>query len=359
MTQCCSEKQPAKPSCCCTQDSAPSFQKVSFAWTHSDAKGAILCRLSNRFRMRYRVEPGLYALGSPGASSPVFVSANYRLSFNILRRVLIGTDGWILVLDTKGINVWCAAGKGTFGTGELVKRITATGLSSIVTHRRLILPQLGAVGVSGHEVRKATGFSVAYGPVRAADLPAFLAGNNTATPAMRAVTFPMRDRAVLTPMELFPALRKFLWVALGAFLVMGAYPQGILFGPAIAGALPVCLTLLASLVAGTVVTPLFLPVIPFRSFAIKGALAGVAALAPFLVFHERLFGPVWPLAAAVILFGVALASYLALNFTGCTTYTGMSGVKKEMRVAIPVYIGASALFAALVIVYKLMEWGFL
>jgi hypothetical protein len=359
MTQCCSEKQPVQQSCCCTQDTAPCFQKVSSTWTPSDSRGAILCRLSNRFRTRYRVEPGLYALGSPNDSSPVFISANYRLSFNILRRALTGVDGWILVLDTKGINVWCAAGKGTFGTAELVKRIAAVGLASRVTHRTIIVPQLGAAGIAAHEVKKQTGFSISYGPVRARDLPAFLAANNKATPAMRTVTFQMLDRAILIPKELFPALRKFLWIVLGAFLVMGAYPQGILFAPAIAGALPVCLALLAAIVAGTVVTPLFLPVIPFRSFAIKGALAGVAALAPFLAFHERLFGPGWPLATAVILFGITIASYLALNFTGCTTYTSMSGVKKEMRVAIPFYIAACAISAVLVIVYKLMEWGFL
>jgi CO dehydrogenase/acetyl-CoA synthase gamma subunit (corrinoid Fe-S protein) len=71
-----------------------------------------------------------------------------------------------LILDTKGINVWCAAGKGTFGTDELVSRISKTGLSKIILHRKLVLPQLGAPGVSAHEVTKQTGFSVVYGPVR-------------------------------------------------------------------------------------------------------------------------------------------------------------------------------------------------
>jgi hypothetical protein len=79
-----------------------------------------------------------------------------------------------LILDTKGINVWCAAGKGTFGTDELVGRILKTGLSEIVSHRKLVLPQLGAPGVSAHEVTKQTGFSVVYGPVRAKDIKAFL-----------------------------------------------------------------------------------------------------------------------------------------------------------------------------------------
>jgi len=65
-------------------------------------------------RMKYTVEPGLYGVGEPTAETPVFVTANYKMSFDRLRSGLTGRDGWILVLDTKGINVWCAAGKGTF-----------------------------------------------------------------------------------------------------------------------------------------------------------------------------------------------------------------------------------------------------
>jgi len=71
-------------------------------------------------RMAHRVEPGLYRLGNPTPDSPVFASANYTLSFDALRSTLAGIDSYILVLDTKGINVWCAAGKGTFGTEDLV-----------------------------------------------------------------------------------------------------------------------------------------------------------------------------------------------------------------------------------------------
>jgi CO dehydrogenase/acetyl-CoA synthase gamma subunit (corrinoid Fe-S protein) len=80
-----------------------------------DRMGRFRSRVSG-FRMYYRVDPGLYAVGSPNTDSPVLVSANYKLSFNTLRSNLDGLDAYILVLDTKGINVWCAAGKGTFGT---------------------------------------------------------------------------------------------------------------------------------------------------------------------------------------------------------------------------------------------------
>jgi len=62
-------------------------------------------------RNGHRVDPGLYRLGNPTTESPVFASANYTLSFDALRSALAGYDAYILVLDTKGINVWCAAGK--------------------------------------------------------------------------------------------------------------------------------------------------------------------------------------------------------------------------------------------------------
>src|SRR5512133_1672797 len=90
------------------------------------------------YRNGHRVEPGLYSLGNPTPDSPVFVSANYTLSFDALRSVLGGVDGYIMVLNTHGINVWCAAGKGTFGTDELVKRIEVTRLEEVVRHRVLI-----------------------------------------------------------------------------------------------------------------------------------------------------------------------------------------------------------------------------
>ncbi len=95
---------------------------VSTRLTDDDIVGSCKARWGIG-RMDFKVEPGLFAIGAPDASSPVFVSANYKMSFDVLRESLDGRSGWILVLDTKGINVWCAAGKGTFGTAELVGRI--------------------------------------------------------------------------------------------------------------------------------------------------------------------------------------------------------------------------------------------
>jgi len=136
-------------------------------------------------RMDYTVEPGLYCVGTPGGQSPVLVTANYKMTFDRVRMELSGLDAWILVLDTFGINVWCAAGKGTFGTEELVHRIEAADLGSVVQHRTVILPQLGAPGIEAHEVSRRSGFTVAWGPVRARDIKAFLAAGMGATDEMR------------------------------------------------------------------------------------------------------------------------------------------------------------------------------
>jgi len=169
-----------------------------------DIFGAFKVRLGIG-RAKYTVEPGLYAVGNPGDDSPVLVSANYKLTFDILRENLAGLDCRLLILDTKGVNVWCAAGKGTFGTNELVRQIEQTGLSGFVAHRKLIVPQLGAPGVSAHEVARRTGFSVTYGPVRASDIKAFIASGCIAMPEMRKVRFTLWDRLILTPVDLLAA----------------------------------------------------------------------------------------------------------------------------------------------------------
>ena len=296
-------------------------------------------------RMKYSVEPGIYAVGNPDADSPVFVSANYKMSFDRLRSELIGRDGWILVLDTKGINVWCAAGKGTFGTEELVNRIGAVGLSDIVTHRTLIVPQLGAPGVSAHKVKQQTGFGVVYGPVRAKDLPAFLDAGNKATQEMRRVTFPLKDRIVLIPVELVTGAKYVLAIAAGFLLLAGLNPKGYSLALALSHGVQSVLILLAAFLAATVLGPALLPWLPSRWFSVKGLWIGLATvLLGGLVVGRRIALLDDGFSMAAWLFIVpALASYVLLNFTGASTYTSLSGVKREVKIAVPVQLACAVL----------------
>jgi len=273
-------------------------------------------------RMRYSVPPGLYAIGRPGADSPVFVSANYKMSFDALRSSLGGVDAWILVLDTKGVNVWCAAGKGTFGTEELVRRLVSVRLGDVVAHRNLILPQLGAPGVSAIEVSRRSGFRVSWGPVRAKDIKAYLADGGKKDEAMRRVTFDLADRMAVAPVELAHALPFVL--AAAALASLYALPAGSTW---LGRALPAFAILLGAIVAGTLLFPALLPWLPGRAFVVKGALLGgawAAAAAATLGL---------PLLSALggVLVSSPLAGFLAMNFTGSSTFTCQAGAQLEVE----------------------------
>jgi hypothetical protein len=225
------------------------------------------------------------------------------------------------------VNVWCAAGKGTFGTEELVRRIRQTELASHVDGRRLILPQLGAPGVAAHLVKQQTGFTVVWGPVEAQDLPAFMQAGMKATPAMRAKQFPVVERIKVTPIELVQAARPviLMLLAIGLTMLLSGRPVRVFefvqnIGP-----------ILVSVVAGAFLTPVLLPWVPFRAFAAKGAVVGALCAALTCLVLER---PL-PDALGWVLLPTALASYLAMNFTGASTFSNPSGVRKELRYAIP------------------------
>ncbi|WP_423935291.1 mercury methylation corrinoid protein HgcA [Candidatus Deferrimicrobium sp.] len=292
-------------------------------------------------RDRYRVAPGLYALGAPGADAPVLVTANYKLTFDVVRRDAAGLDAWILVLDTRGINVWCAAGEGTFGTGEVIRRVTEARLAEVVRHRTLILPQLGAPGVAAHEVRKGCGFSVVYGPVRAREIRSFLEAGMKASPAMRRVGFPTMDRLVLTPVEIAGALRPAGWAAVVLFLLSGVGPGFFSLGAAWERGLAAVAALAAGILAGGVVTPVLLPWLPGRAFSVKGGLAGGGLAACAAMWYRGALDP--PGALALLLAMTAVSSFFAMNFTGATPFTSPSGVEKEMRRALPVQAGLTVL----------------
>jgi hypothetical protein len=291
--------------------------------------------------MNYRVDPGLYALGNPDGQAPVLVTANYKMSFDKLRAALPNRDAWILVLDTKGINVWCAAGKGTFGTAELVGRLQSSGLPQIVTHRELILPQLGGPGVSAHQVRKLSGFKVVYGPIRASDLAAFLDAGLKASPEMRLKTFTAWERIVLIPVELVGALKMAILPLSFFFLVDSLWRPGGFAQNALSHGLYSVLAILFGILAGAVVAPLLLPFLPGRSFSFKGLVVGILAALVFVVPGADGWNT-WPGRAGLLawfLWIPAVSSFLAMNFTGSSTYTSLSGVKKEMGRAVPLQIG--------------------
>jgi ubiquinone/menaquinone biosynthesis C-methylase UbiE len=150
-----------------------------------------------------KVRPGLYAIGHPDAESPVLVTGNFDLTVRRLVRAIDGkVDAWLLIADSKGINVWCAAGGGYLTAEKIISVLKSSRLEEIVHHRALILPQLCANGVDGWRLRRETGWGVHWGPVRATDIPAYLAAHRKKTEDMRLVRFPLKDRLEMVTVTL-------------------------------------------------------------------------------------------------------------------------------------------------------------
>lgn len=351
------DKIKGEPDCTCGTIHSPAgnIPRVTTKLTFKDYLGEISCRF-NSFRMNYKIEPGIYAVGSPHAESNVFVSANYKLSFNKLRSALDGMNAWILVIDTKGINVWCAAGEGTFGTEELIKRITEHKLDKVVSHRKIILPQLGAPGIRAHIIKEKTGFHVCYGPVRANDIIPYIEAGYKTTREMRTVKFGFTDRLVLTPMELSLVFQKYLIYVAAIAILFGVGRGGFSITNAITFGMPFIMLGLISVLSGGFVTPLLLPLIPSRSFAIKGWILGIIMTAIYVnseFFVQRSMGITADILAYI--FYPAASSYIFLQFTGATTFTNISGVKKEIKYAMPVYISVAVVSIILLAAVKLEQ----
>lgn len=296
-------------------------------------------------RGRYRVVPGLHAVGSPGAQSPVIVTSNYKLTFDVLRKELSELDAWLLVLDTKGVNVWCAAGKKTFSAAEVVRRVRACGLERLVVHRTLVLPQLAAPGVAARDVKRGCGFKAVFGPVRARDLKDFLKADMQASPEMRRVSFGLWDRLAVAPVEIHNARRKALYAALLLLVLAGLGPGVWSIGRMLDRWPAAFASLALGFLGGALVMPALLPWLPFRSFALKGGLAGLAmgtlAAALFAGGHAWLDG------LSMILAATAVGSWYGLNYTGSSTFTSPSGVERELRRYMP--LQAALMLAALIV----------
>ncbi|OQA80448.1 MAG: acetyl-CoA decarbonylase/synthase complex subunit gamma [bacterium ADurb.Bin243] len=141
-----------------------------------------------------RSECGLVKIGNPSSASPVFVSGNYFHTVKRLEKALRGLDCYLLVCDSAGINVWCASGVCDFNEHKIADSVNSTGLSEIVSHRRLILPLLSASGVDLGGLEKECGFKGVFGPADFRDIKKYAGNGFKLEPEMRLVRFAFAER---------------------------------------------------------------------------------------------------------------------------------------------------------------------
>ena len=301
-------------------------------------------------RDNYTAPVGVYAVGKPDRKSPVLVTGNYKLTIDKLRGKLNGLDTWILVIDTKGVNVWCAAGKGTFSTEELIFRIKKHKLSSLVDHKTVILPQLSAPGVSAWQVTKYTGFKVEFGPVHSSDIIRYIENGNIASEDMRRVSFRLFNRMEVALVETVSTLRYLIPIFILFASVRLLQGNMSILGVMVSSIKSTFAYFIAVLIC-TLIFPAILPVLPFRMFSAKAAIPGLIWSFILVVFPETFgFARNMFSAASNILLSTSMISFMGLNYTGSTTFTSLSGVKKETMRAIPLIGSAFILGLGLIIV---------
>jgi ferredoxin len=147
---------------------------------------------------------GLIKIGNPGEDSPVFLTCNYHLTAQRVKRALRKMDAFLLVANSRGINVWCAAAGGHLTNHEVISVIKTSGIENLVAHKKVILPQLAAPGVETKIIKQKTGWRVIWGPVYAKDIPFFLKNKFNKTKVMSGVTFPWIKRLEMAVAWAFP-----------------------------------------------------------------------------------------------------------------------------------------------------------
>jgi acetyl-CoA decarbonylase/synthase complex subunit gamma len=163
-----------------------------------------------------------------------------------------------------------------------------------------------------------------------------------ATPKMRMKTFTLRERLALIPIELVAAFKAAILLMLLFFLLGSLGGPAGYWANAMNYGLFAVVAILMAIISGAVLTPILLPLLPGRAFSLKGCIVGAVAAFVLLIMRnpDLHFWPGRLEALSWFLLIPALAAYMAMNFTGASTYTSLSGVKKEMRFAIPLEIGA-------------------
>jgi acetyl-CoA decarbonylase/synthase complex subunit gamma len=186
--------------------------------------------------------------------------------------------------------------------------------------------------------------------VRAADLKRFISDGYRADKTMRRVTFGFEDRIKLIPNDFIYGKFYLLGAVAVLFLVSGLSSSGISYKDFSGEGGPAILKVFLAYLAGIVITPLFLPYIPGRHFSLKGFFAGALMFLIILLLKSSADNIFETISWFLII--TAISSFLAMNFTGSSTFTSLSGVKKEMKISIPFQIAFALIGIILQVIGK-------
>jgi len=304
--------------------------------TWLDYLKAVVCWF-DAFKRTYAIEPGLYYTGQHyDREAPLLVTSNYLLTVFLVVRRIRAFNARLLIIDTDGINVWCAAGKGQFSDAEIRKQLDRYD-RELLTHDTwltLILPKFSLSGVELRALRRAK-IRPLIGPLHAKDLPAYLANP------------PLQDRDE-DRVRFGLQARIFTWLpGLVQFLGYGLVAVIVLLGVELAFGIPAPLGLLGIAALLATAYPILFPWLPGVRFAVKGIWLATFTSLGLSALNVGGILPPSDLIMAV-LFTFASAIFFALAYTGNSAVSNYSRVRQEIARFLPLdvllYLGSLAAF---------------
>ncbi len=156
------------------------------------------------------------------------------------------------------------------------------------------------------------------------------------------MNFTLWDRIVLIPVEIVMWSKYAIVVAACLFLLAGLNQKGYSISLAVNNGLASAILFLVIFLVAAVFGPILLPWLPGRAFSVKGIWIGLAAALGLWFYNLERFDTI-----AWLLIIPAVTSFVVMNFTRASTYTSLSGVRREMRIAVPLQLFCTVVGAGL------------
>ncbi len=124
-------------------------------------------------RAPLQVKPGLYAIGNPGEESPVLLTTNYSLTYQLVSEDIknAGLNCYLLVVNTDGLSVVCSVAGDKLKPERIAETIKETSLEEKVNHRKLVIP--GRAARLRVKIEDETGWEVEIGPLDSREIKGF------------------------------------------------------------------------------------------------------------------------------------------------------------------------------------------
>jgi SAM-dependent methyltransferase len=348
-----------------TRPSSTKYQTMAKEFAGAKARGRIWYNHLTGGWRGIPIQPGLYKSGSPTSDSPVVVTANYELTYYTVMRALAKDrlDAWVLVCDTNGINVWCAARGIHFDSDDVIHLIRLTELHKLVNHKELILPQLAAAGMDPTMIRRRTGFRVRYGPIRIHDLTRWLELEKPKPKPrdLASVTFNLRERMEQSVAHIPFLFAVLLWKPI-AGIIAGLLAANILTATIIpsmyANVFSITIDVLVlisqltlALIGNAFMLGLIFPILPSKanSFWRRGlGFAGITL--PVALIIMLLLQATWTAIVVWLAAQFVMATSLTMDWSGMTSVSDPKVIRREY----PNMITTLKVGAAFIVIFNML-----